>query len=536
MNGRRLLTRASVLGLMIVLTGGLGAGFSRAVTRHRQTAGYSDEDGPRTMLAIGVPGEDIGDTTDAGAVNLLYEFSTDDDQFWQQDIPTAGAAEAYDAFGSALAGGDFDGDGYMDLAVGVPGQDVNGKPAAGAVHILYSDSGTLSEEGDEIWHQGVANVEGGVEAGDSFGHALAAGDFDSDGYDDLAVGVPREDKGSESETGAVNVLYGSPNGLSAAGNQIWDQDHLDGYGTQPGDRFGWALAVGYLDDDEYADLAVGAPYDDVEGTTDEGVVSVLGGGPGGLSGAMDSAAVGSQIHLADGAASNDRAEGYAGLALAVGDFDGSGVDDLAVGAPGITLDAESGAGWVMVAYHCPVGMDVGFFHQQGPALEDEPGADDGFGSALAVGDFDRDGHDDLAVGVPGEDLGSDPPEEGAGAVHVLYGAGDGLSGNGSQFVTQGSRAEAGDGFGHALAAGDLDLDGYDDLAIGAPRDEGNVGSVTFQVGTESGLTSVYFGSAPFISQDTVSGVPEDGDGFGYALAAIPPVTEEIFLPLVLRDA
>lgn len=255
MKRQRILISALVLGLLVALLAGLGPVSSGAATAHRPTAGASGDDDTYSALVIGVHWEDIGTTVDAGAVNVLYSaaggLSGVGDQFWYQDSSgIVDSCEDYDTFGTALAAGDFNGDGYTDLAVGIPGEEVSGESGAGAVHILYSSAGRLSAAGDEIWHQGRPGVEGGVEAGDSFGQALAAGDFDGDGYDDLAVGVPLEDKGDEENSGAVNVLYGSADGLSAAGNQIWDQDALPSDGTQPGDKFGWALAVGYFDDND----------------------------------------------------------------------------------------------------------------------------------------------------------------------------------------------------------------------------------------------------------------------------------------------
>lgn len=197
----------------------------------------------------------------------------------------------------------------------------------------------------------------------------------------------------------------------------------------------------------------------------------------------------------------------------------------------------SGAGLVSVILNPFVTMNIELRSQAGTCLLDDPAVDDGFGSALAVGDFDRDGYDDLAVGVPGEDVDYVTLEEDAGAVNVLYGEAHGLSCERSQFWTQNSGAESGDRFGHALTAGDLlHRDGRDDLAIGAPYDEANVGSVTLVLGCDSGLCPVYYGGTGFISQDTegVSGIAEDGDGFGFALVAIAPVKYEVFLPLVVR--
>jgi hypothetical protein len=130
--------------------------------------------------------------------------------------PPAGAS-------SGIARGDFNGDGFADLAIGAPFDDlvVGGVRLAdaGTVTIVYAArSGTgLSTFGVQRWRQGLPTpagaVPGQLEAGDLFGAAMAAGNFNGDVYSDLAIGVPGEDGGM----GAVNILYGGPDGLTAVG-------------------------------------------------------------------------------------------------------------------------------------------------------------------------------------------------------------------------------------------------------------------------------------------------------------------------------
>ena len=95
---------------------------------------------------------------------------------------------------------------------------------AGAVNILYGSASGLTAAGNQFWTQDNPGILERAEAGDLFGSALATGDFDGDGFADLAVGVPFENVGSVSDAGAVNILYGSASGLTAAGNQFWAQD------------------------------------------------------------------------------------------------------------------------------------------------------------------------------------------------------------------------------------------------------------------------------------------------------------------------
>lgn len=131
---------------------------------------------------------------------------------------------------------DFNGDGNDDLAVGVPDEDI-GYPLsisdAGAVQVLYGSPVGLSatyQIDDQFWTQNSTDIENQVESGDVFGQALAIGDFNADGKDDLSVGVPYEDLDSIGNTGGVEVIYGSSNGLSATlvhADQFWTQDSTD---------------------------------------------------------------------------------------------------------------------------------------------------------------------------------------------------------------------------------------------------------------------------------------------------------------------
>ena len=169
--------------------------------------------------------------------------------------------------------GDFNNDGFEDLAIGVD-ENIGGLQDAGAVNVIYGGPDGLAAPGNQIWHQDSFTIDGLANEGDNFGRALAAGHFNSDGFEDLAIGVPMEGR----DSGAVNVIYGSPVGLAAPGNQIWHQDSV-GIAEQreQGDNFGFALAAGDFNDDGLEDLAIGVPGEDVGA----GAVNVLyGAGPG----------------------------------------------------------------------------------------------------------------------------------------------------------------------------------------------------------------------------------------------------------------
>jgi hypothetical protein len=248
--------------------------------------GYDD-------LAIGVDYETIDGKAGAGSVHVLYGtaagLAASGNQYLYQDMVTLlGVSEGGDRFGNSLAAGDFDGDGYADLAIGVRGQDVINQDLiainqAGAVHVLYgSYQAGLSGEGDQIWHQEVGIVQSNPEPYDQFGYILAAGDLNGDRYSDLAVGVPFEDWNYE-DAGIVQVIYGTANGLSDTGNQLWCQEDAGILDTEEiDDEFGYRLAIGDYNNDGYGDLAVGVPFEDIETIADAGIVHIILGSESGL--------------------------------------------------------------------------------------------------------------------------------------------------------------------------------------------------------------------------------------------------------------
>lgn len=313
----------------------------------------------------------------------------------------------------------------------------------------------LGLTGSQLWSADSPGLSTGAEAGAWLGHAAAAGDFDGDGYDDLALSMPRGTVGGDGVAGEVLVLYGADGGLAAAGHQVWNQDSAGiADSAEPNDFFGWALAAGDFDADGFDDLVVGVPFEDLGGFESAGMIHVLPGSAAGLT------ALGS-----------------------------------------IGLDQETA----------------------GVAGNSEP--DDHFGAALAVGDFDDDGFDDLAVGAPGETQEGVPTYVDLGALHVFFGGVGGLSTAGSRFYRPGDGivnvvAPANSlAFAAALAAGPVIANGQDQIVIGVPR-------LDVDGAAAAGALVVLNNPAPggtilgIYSQATpgVAGVPEDGDNFGSALA------------------
>ncbi len=178
----------------------------------------------------------------------------------------------------------FDGDGFDDLAIGAPGERVDGKDGAGQVHIIFGKATGLKAVGDEFWNQYKPGVPGTAQKNDEFGASLSAGDMNNDGYSDLAVGVWLEDVATVGNAGAVTSLFGSDGGLTGTKAKLWRQgyDGLSVATSEEGDRFGAAVRFADLNGDGYDDLIISMPREDLN-VADAGAVMVIYAGPDGLS-------------------------------------------------------------------------------------------------------------------------------------------------------------------------------------------------------------------------------------------------------------
>jgi hypothetical protein len=397
---------------------------------------------------------------------------------------TGGSAQM--RFGATLAFGDFDGDGVDELAVGAPGFDAGGQDEAGRLYVYEFASPTPTQS---FFDQNTTGIQDAAEPFDHFANALAVGDFDDDGFEDLAIGVPGENLEDPAPTqldaGVVQILYGSASGLSDVGNQRFTQAALGG--VQANARFGAVLAAGDFNEDEnFEDLAIGIPERDVAAVTDAGQLVILRGTATGL--LTTNSQVLDQTHFGLLNQTGDRF----GAALATGDFDRTTGcwfslacrTDLAVGLPGQDHGADVQAGAVMVAYGSNTGISLTgsqFFYQD-DLLDGStaPESNDNFGAALTsewitaaelTGVLGAGGNPDhLVIGALNEDWVSDVN---AGIVHLVFGGPTGLlSGPPGQFWFVGPGLAAapiqGDArFGNALAIGDFDNDGHADLAVAA---------------------------------------------------------------------
>lgn len=494
--------------------------------------GYED-------LAVGVPNESINGQASAGSVNVVYGSASGisatavpDQRFFQDLAGIEGVSKPDDRMGTDVAAADFNGDGYSDLAAGAPGDDY-GSPSTGSVNVIYGSSGGLSPTAvlaDQIWTGSSPGLNDIDLSGctppaipdlpiQGFGRTVAAGDFNGDGYDDLAVvaddNICFTGQGSSVGTfwirGSLHIIYGSPSGLAITPS-LDNQHTIGNFAT-----FHTILETGDFNSDGKDDLAAGDPSDfccpGAAGSGGGHVFIYHGGAAGFAEDASGRMTVSQDWDQGSPDIEGESFSGEAyGSAFAAGDFNADSYDDLAIGDP---EEGLGNGGAVNVIYGSASGLSATIipdqlFTQDSPNVEGTVETEDRFGSALAAGDFNGDGKDDLVVGSPDEDVG---PTVNAGSSNIIYGSAAGLSPTavlpdrvldqnsanveGTSEATDAYSSGTGSGgFAAAVTAGDYNNDGRDDLTIGVPGED--VGALV-----DAGSSNIIYGSASGISSTAV---------------------------------
>ena len=371
----------------------------------------------RDEIAVGYPSDPAGGTT-RGSVSIIGRAPNG---IWSTLETIRIGSSGYtgmpgngDALGASLASGDFDNDGFDDLAIGASGRAAILLEGAGAVLVVYGSSSGIGPARSKLFARGNDGLGVASEEGDRYGSKVAVADFTRDGFDDLVIGIPDARCANGTRSGGAVILRGSSNGITNSQSRGYfpGEQGVPGACTSSTQDFGSALATGRFNDDSLPDLAIGAPG--LSTSADKGSVTVLASsiiGPG-----PDASRYIRGIDLPIPPAAGATIGGI----LASGNLFGTVTrESLVIASADDSAEGVEGAGSFWILHPSTAGLSVTRSERwtlRAPLTLAPAAIDDRFGAAFGIGDFNGDGDADLAVGISKDDTaGVD-----AGAVQIIY--------------------------------------------------------------------------------------------------------------------
>lgn len=385
-----------------------------------------------------------------------------------------------DNTGRSMATGDVNGDGYDDLVIGAHHQSGD---ATGKVYLIYGQSSPLTSA-----TLSTSNVTfTGASTGDQAGVAVAVGDLNADGYDDIVIGANKDDD-TLTNAGAIYIIYGQVATLTS--QTLSASVGAKFTGEAAGDIAGTAVAVADINGDTFADILVGSPKNN-DGGSDAGAVYMIPGAATQYTGVTGP--LGSNREYTGEVAGDEL-----GGSVTAGDIDGNGTADMIFGAP-FNDDSGADAGAVYLVYTTVSTLTASTVSASTAAEFTGEAAGDNAGSAVASGDINGDGYDEILIGAPS----NDSTASGAGSVHVIAGNANQYTGTASVSTTQlveYDGEETTDQAGVSVAVQDLNNDGYAELLIGANNASATAGA-TYIIAGAALLTGGNVGTVAAVEYD-----------------------------------
>jgi len=463
--------------------------------------------------------------------------------------------------GHAVATGDVNGDGYQDLIVGAPYADL--LPTGVSTYCLEYASYLDCVSGGVYVYLGRATISNTIDlltqpanvtfyatpnqwSGEQLGRSVAVGDINNDGLDDIVMGA--SNMGSTVGEALVWVGRDTITTTTAVSVNIYNDYNLTLVGAWVGDRSGWDVAVGDMNGDGFGDIVTSSPLASVVPVTDTcdpptdtecylppdyqayhySAPGVYRTQSGAVYVSLGSSLINSSAQVRKdfmdcmpeltiyGRASNDRF----GHSVAVGDIDHDGIDDLLVGADGVS---PGGAAYVfygssaLIYAECnpyvepyyfanQVVKDLAYITQTADISITNVAAGAGVGYDVAVGNLNNDVYGDIIVGAPSANSGY-------GRVYAVYGGPRNVV-SGTIPVAQANLRVTGSAahtwLGSSVSAGDINHDGVGDLVMGAIGiDPNNADLIGSSSTAEAGAAYVLFGGRHSGNVDLGVGNPYD---------------------------